>query len=172
MNANITGMIEFVNLGTASTPAIGAALCEIGQSELRLVVIKVLAWIKSQKRIGKLWELELNEQYSWVQKLTFLVNEFAFLAGVVRIVDKRLILDPALNETELQEILAFVDANYQPRVSRFRRQFAQCCGRTRWLVSPGPRLRPCRRKKRIRRLEENSMIGRVPHYDSGPNVPF
>jgi hypothetical protein len=114
MNKTIIGMLEFINSGTADVAEIKAAIGEIGHVQFRLIAINVLSWFKSQQRIGKLWPLELNEQHAWCRDLLHLIKEKAFLTDLIHINDTTVLLLPDLAEKEIRDLLAFVDAGYQP----------------------------------------------------------
>jgi hypothetical protein len=116
MNKTITNMLEFVNSGTTNMAEIEAAIAEIGKLQFRLVAISILSWLKSQKRMNKVLPLELDERHDWCRHVLRLVKDKAFLADLVNVKDTSILLLPGLTEEEVKKLLAFVDAEYRPRL--------------------------------------------------------
>jgi len=115
MNATVKDLLHFVNAPAASPPlSVASAVSEIGKLRLRLGALKLLSWMKMQKRAGKVLPLELDERYEWCRDLISLVKSEAFLHGVIAIEAGAIVLSSGLSRDEQQELLALVDTEYKP----------------------------------------------------------
>lgn len=116
MDKTITGMLEFVNLGTTDVAEIEASIAQLGRLRFRLVAINLLSWLKSQGRMGKMCPLELDERHAWCRDLVRLVGGKTFLADLVCVKGTSVVLLPGLTAGEVKDLLAYVDAEYRPRL--------------------------------------------------------
>jgi hypothetical protein len=116
MNRTIVTIIEFMKAGKTGAKEIEAAIAEIGQLQFRLIAINILSWLKSQKRMGKLRALELNEDHDWCRDLLHLMKDRAFLADLVHVKGTSVLLLSELAKDEVTDLLAFVDTEYRPRL--------------------------------------------------------
>jgi hypothetical protein len=115
MNETVKNLLDFVNSPPAMPTAdLASAMSEIGGRRLRVASIKLLSWLKMQRRLGKLVPLCLNDQYDWCRDLVHLVNDRQLLRDVITVEGKAVVLSAALSANDRQSILALVDAGYQP----------------------------------------------------------
>ncbi len=117
-NQTVADLLRFVNAGASTATQISPAIAEIGRKQVRVVAIKLLSWMKSQHRIGKLWPLELLEKFEWCRNLLHLMQKQAFASDLIHATDTTVVFLPELNEDQVKTLLAFVDAGYQPQLMR------------------------------------------------------
>lgn len=89
---------------------------EIGEERLRVVVVKLLGWMKSQHRMGKLRPLVLKSHYHWCQDLTLLMEKHQLFSEILELRQKELVLRSSLSEETQLELCAIVDRNHEPRL--------------------------------------------------------
>jgi len=118
MNPTIVAMTDFVKSGSVDAIELGSAIAEIGRMPFRLVAINTLSWLKSQRRMGKLWPLALNEAHEWCRNFRHLIEKHLLLVDLICIKGESIVFLPELDDMEVQKILDFVDANYQPRLMK------------------------------------------------------
>jgi hypothetical protein len=115
---SVDDLLGFVNANASTATQINLAIAEIGRRQVRVVAIKLLKWMKSQHRIGKLWPLELEEKHECCRNLLHLIQSQAFAADVIYTKDTTIVFRPELNENEVNAMLAVVDAGFQPPLMR------------------------------------------------------
>lgn len=115
---SVHSLISFVKDGTTSDPYLLLAKHEIGDERLREVAIKVLGWMKSQHRMGKLRPLPLKAHHCWSQELSNLMINHQVFADLLELRDGEVILESSLPEQTHLEICALVDREYKPRLMR------------------------------------------------------
>ena len=112
----IRALISFVNNGTADNSSLQLARTEIGDDRMRVVAVKVLGWMKSQHRIGKLRPLQLKSSQSWTQELSNLMSEHQLFSEVLELRDSAVVFNSSLSEEGQLEICALVDREHEPRL--------------------------------------------------------
>jgi hypothetical protein len=115
VKATVQNLLDFVNSRAASPgPEVAGALAAIGKLRLRLVAIKLLSWLKLQRRVRKVLPLGMDDRHEWCRDLLDLVQRQALLNGVIAIESGAVVLSSGLRQDEREELLALVDAEYQP----------------------------------------------------------
>jgi hypothetical protein len=118
INETIEYFVDFVN-SRERGPGPGRlseARSEIGSQRMRVVAIKLVSWLKGMRRLGKPLPLPLNTQFEWCHDLLQLINDKGLLRDVINVREDGLVLSPDLSSQEREELLAFVDAGYKPKL--------------------------------------------------------
>jgi hypothetical protein len=118
VNETIKYFVDFLN-SRESGPGPGRvseARSAIGSQRMRVVAIKLVSWLKDMRRLGKPLPLPLNTQFEWCRDLVQLINDKGLLRDVIDVREDGLMLSPDLSSQEREELLAFVDAGYKPKL--------------------------------------------------------
>jgi hypothetical protein len=110
---SVNELLDYVEKGRS---AVWLALVEqqIGCERLRIVVIKILAWLKSQNRLRTKRPLDLNMAYPWCADLIDLLAPNVHLVSIFIISENTFDFREDVDEELRNEIRATVDRDYNP----------------------------------------------------------
>ena len=106
-------LIGFLSKGSEGSPALQQAEEVVGETRLRVLSIKLLGWMKSQHRLGKIRPLTLNAEHEWCENLRQVMVQRLF-ADVFELQETQLILSTALGVDKQLALCALVDREYSP----------------------------------------------------------
>jgi hypothetical protein len=106
-------MLRYVENGVANTPTLMQVRSMIGDDRLRVLCIKLLGWMKSQHRIGKLRPLQLKAEHEWAQNLRCVTSEKLW-SEVFELSGDELGFCATLTVEQRFDLCAAVDREYQP----------------------------------------------------------
>lgn len=112
----IHALISFVNNGKADGSLFQSVSSEIGDDRMRVIAIKVLGWMKSQHRMGKLRPLRLKPAWSWCNELSELMSRLDIFSDVLELQTSGIVFKSSLSEKTKLEICELVDRKYEPRL--------------------------------------------------------
>lgn len=107
-------LVTYVDTGQVASTSMRDAEVLIGSDRLRVVSIKLLSWMKSQHRMGKLRRLQLEKEHAWCEDLRQLMGSTAMLDNVLEIQDHSLDFAAALADESRAELCAAADQSYSP----------------------------------------------------------
>jgi len=113
-----TIVVDLINY-VAKRPGSGmlnSALKTIGETEVRIIAIKLLGWFKEQARSGRRSSLHYNEHHTWCRNLNTLVTEIPELNELLLVDGRRIDFSSNVSDDDRVEITEFVDAHYSPRL--------------------------------------------------------
>ncbi|HWD26122.1 MAG TPA: hypothetical protein VG387_03085 [Rhizomicrobium sp.] len=114
MLSEVEALVAFVNTGEAGAPSMVKLVGELGPRRARVACIKLLSWLKSQKRIGKLFPLRVDAQYPWAQDVRHIVEKGTSLKDLFISADGVVRFRENLEQRKIDDMLAFVDGAFQP----------------------------------------------------------
>ncbi len=109
----IRDLLAYVNDGRVGE-SLAATQESIGPTGLRVVAIKVLSWLKSQNRLPTKRPLKINMEYPWCANLATLLATNTDIAVIFVLCEDAFDFRAEIAEGTRREILACVDAHYQP----------------------------------------------------------
>ena len=119
MKEAVKNLLDFVSSPQAAPASdLANAISEVGKLRLRLVAIKLLSWLKLQRKLGKPLSLDLDDRHEWCRDLVTLVKSHGLLDDMITIQGGAVVLSSSLSADEREELLAFVDDGYQPRLMK------------------------------------------------------
>jgi hypothetical protein len=117
METAIEIILAFVNSpGTPLPVELNTIHSQVGKLRLRLVAVKILAWLKLQRKLGKPLPLDLDDRHEWCRDLVYFVNSWPLLQSIIRIEGAAAILSSDLSVDAREKLLTLVDTRYQPRL--------------------------------------------------------
>lgn len=85
---------------------------EIGDQRLRVVLIKILGWMKVQHRLHKLRPLTMRQEYTWCEDVTMLIDGKGLFLDTFEIRSGSIQLSHRISDRERAELCAFVDQRF------------------------------------------------------------
>jgi hypothetical protein len=113
----IIELIEFFKTG-ATSQFLTKTVEKTDRQALRVVVIKVLAWLKCESKRKTVRSLSLNRDFQWCSTLIALVKADDGFRSLLVIDDNTLSLNPNIPEEESSKITAACASAYNPRLMR------------------------------------------------------
>lgn len=91
---------------------------ELGKSDLRVVAIKLLGWIKVQARQNKPQPLELSRAFPWCERLRNVVQKSEHFSELFNIEGNILDFRAEVSQKERAQILELVNEQFNPPLFR------------------------------------------------------
>ncbi len=109
---------ELVQYADGSRPVaeLETAQKELGDERLRVVVLKILGWLKSQHRLGRLRTLTIKQEYAWCQDAILLIKDRGLLLSTFQISEGSIKFADSIAEEKQAELCAIVDSKFSPRL--------------------------------------------------------
>lgn len=108
-------MIRYVD-GDPASAELKMAQEELGDEGLRVVVLKILGWLKSQHRLGRLRALTIKHEYAWCQDTMLLMKDRGLLLGTFQINESCIKFVDSIVDDEQSELCELVDRKFRPRL--------------------------------------------------------
>lgn len=110
-------MIRYVD-GEPFSPdsELSVAEAELGGQRLRLVVLRLLGWMKLQHRLGKRKDLTLTQRYEWCDDSVLLIDERGLFSSAFRVDEGSVQFASHIENDECMELCAEVDSRFKPRL--------------------------------------------------------
>ena len=113
----INDMLNFINKNEISDSLITIEEA-IGKKELRVVAIKILNWLKAQKRTSKNISLTIKNEHDWCKNLKHWLAHDALLANLFYIHENKYNFLPTVKENLRKKIRDTVDHSFKPPLMR------------------------------------------------------
>lgn len=110
----IEALIAYVDKDADVAGLLAAAEERIGDDRLRILAIKLLAWMKAQHRSRKLRPLTLADDFTWCNDLRHVLRYDDTLTAVFAIKDHTLNFVDSLPTSERLALCETVDSRYRP----------------------------------------------------------
>jgi hypothetical protein len=115
MNAIIAEFVDYVeNRTTGNTLA--SVQGKIEATDLRILAIKLLGWLKEMARTGKHRPLAFNNTYTWCHNLLTLLSNIPQLNDLLVVDGNHIDFRDTLPADERVEIARYVDDHYKPKL--------------------------------------------------------
>lgn len=113
----ITELIEFFRTGETGL-SLTKTVRKTDRKALRIVVIKLLAWLKRESKNKTVRPYSLNHDFPWCNTLITLVKDDEGFRSLLVINDNAVALNPNIPEDESAKITAACATAYNPPLMR------------------------------------------------------
>lgn len=109
----VSTSLNFVQTGTVEPDLLEAEKL-VGSRELRVLVIKLMSWLKSYSKFNKMSVLKLKGNIPWENNVQELINKNSFFSANLEIGDSYISIHSSVTEQEIADALKLVSENYSP----------------------------------------------------------